>query len=74
MFKYLLLLPLMLIIGGCGKSAVCWQQGDGANVHGEFGYFYDSASVTSTGPSTFIRVPKNYQGNPCHPLEVEPKQ
>lgn len=55
-----------LLLSGCGKAhSVCWTQGDGSSAHAEFGYFYDSAAVTLSGPTQFKRVHKDQVGDPC---------
>lgn len=69
--KLLLLSVAMLALSGCAKHSVCWMQGEGANVHGSFGYFYDSAEVTSTGPSTFKRVHKDATIDPCSGVSLD---
>jgi len=70
----LMTLILFLVLSGCGgkHAAVCWTQGDGSSVHAEFGYFYDSAQVTLSGPSTFKRVPKDMTVDPCTNMPVMP--
>lgn len=67
-----LVLVTVLLLTGCSKNvATCWTQGDGSSVHAEFGYFYDSAQVTVSGPSTFKRVPEKFTVDPC---AVMPKE
>ena len=61
------MLVVSLSLMGCGmkNSATCWTQGEGSSVHGEFGYFYDSAEITLAGPTTFKRIPKDFTYDPC---------
>ena len=61
-----LLIICLLVLSACSKqTSVCFDLGENSNVHGDFGYFYDSATVDINGPATFQRLAKDTVGNPC---------
>ncbi len=69
--KILTLCGLLLFLGGCSKQVtVCMELGENANVHGEFGYFYDSASVDLNGPAKFRRLGDEMLHDPCSGVEA----
>jgi len=66
--KRILVVPLfitLLFLSACGKHPVCLELGENANVHGDFGYFYDSATIDINGPAKFQRFNNDTTGNPC---------
>ena len=62
---YFLAIPLVLLIGCAKQISTCFDLGENANVHGDFGYFYDSATINLNGPAHFYRIGADQTTNPC---------
>ena len=63
------IITLFVLLAGCSKHvATCWDLGENAHTHAEFGYFYDSLVVDVNGPTTFQHIPADMATNPCAKL------
>jgi len=63
--KYLLLVSVLLLPACTKQVTTCFQLGENAHAHAEFGYFYDSAVIDVNGPTTFQRLAKDSTANMC---------
>ena len=69
--RLIFIILVVVLFPACSKNvSVCMDLGANANVHGDFGYFYDSATVDLTGPAKFRRLATDLTADPCTNIEA----